>query len=259
MKNLIYYNKDKFDIYFKKITNKYEKSNISDVYIKDINKFNIKNSIIIFEVRDFLIKSLFMPLDNYIGDRILNSLKFYFNSFNDDILYDYFLLDSDINNGQVRILLYAMKIKKDVQEILKYIDKSYLVVRPLQFIIVEYISNKFNTKNGILINKIDSSNYNIIMFRNSLILLNDYINADTFNNLDIYIIDSMQYVKKEFNVSINNDIYFLNCDQENISCNYKFKCIFSNHTVEEILREHDYIRSKFFKFWKKRENFKMNA
>ncbi len=42
MKNLIYYNKDKFDIYFKKITNKYEKSNISDVYIKDINKFNIK-------------------------------------------------------------------------------------------------------------------------------------------------------------------------------------------------------------------------
>ena len=81
------------------------------------------------------------------------------------------------------------------------------MVRPLQFIIVEYISNKFNTKNGILINKIDSSNYNIIMFRNSLILLNDYINADTFDNLDIYIIDSMQYVKKEFNVSINNDIY----------------------------------------------------
>lgn len=259
MKNLIYYNKDKFDIYFKKITNKYEKSNISDVYIKDINRFNIKNSIIIFEVKDFLIKSLIMPLDNYIGDRILNSLKFYFNGFDDDVLYDYFLLDSEINNGQVRILLYAMKIKSDVQEILKYIDKSYLVVRPLQFVMIEYISNKFNTKNGILINKIDELNYNIIMFKNSLILLNNYINKETFNNLDMYIIDNIKEVKEEFKILINNDIYLLNCDQESVSLSEKFKCTFLNHNVEEILREHDYIRSKFSKFWKKRENFKKNA
>ena len=41
--------------------------------------------------------------------------------------------------------------------------------------------------------------------------------------------------------------------------NYKFKFGFINYTMEEILTEHDYIRSKFSKFWKKRENFKKNA
>ena len=165
MRNLIYYDKSKFDIYFRKISKKYAKANKSEIYIKDIDKFNIRNSIVTFEVKDFLIKPLDMPLDNYINDRVLNSVKFYFNNHNDDVLYDYFLLDSDVNIGQVKILLYAMKIQSDVQKILNYIDKSYLVVRPLQFIMLEYISYKFNLSDGILINKIDKNTYNFIVFK----------------------------------------------------------------------------------------------
>lgn len=259
MKNLIYYNKEKFDIYFKKITNKYEKSNSTEIYIQDIERFNIKNSIVTFEVRDFLIKAIFMPLDNYIGERILNSLKFYFNNFNDDVLYDYFLLDSNVNDGQVKILLYAMKIQKDIQDVLKHIDKSYLVVRPLQFIRIEYLSNKFNIRNGIFINKIDSKTYNVVMFRNSLIFLNEYFDSSNLDSLDMYLNKKIQFVKDEFNIWINKDVYFLNDNSDKEQYNYPFKCKSLNYTMEEMLTEHDYVRSKFFKFWKKRENFKKNA
>lgn len=259
MKNLIYYDKEKCDVYFKKISNKYEKANKTQIYIKDIDKFNIKNCIVTFDVKDFLIKSLCMPLDNYINERVLNSLKFYFNNFNDDVLYDYFLLDSDLEMGQVKILLYAIKIQDDVQNILKYIDKSYLVVRPLQFIMLEYLTHKFDISNGIFINKINEEQYNIIMFRNSLILLNDYINNEDLKYLDDYIEDKIDYLKKEFNVELNKDVYFLNDKQDKDMYNYKFKFGFINYTMEEILTEHDYVRSKFSKFWKKRENFKKNA
>lgn len=259
MKNLIYYDKKKFDIYFKKMSNKYEKSNSTNIYINDINKFNIKNSIVTFEVKDFLIKSLFMPLDNYIGDRILNTLKFYFNSYNEDILYDYFLLDSNVRDGQVKILLYAMRIQRDLQDVLKYIDKSYLVVRPIQFIMIEYLSNKFKIKSGVFLNKIEDDNYNIIMFKNSLILLNDYIDSSDLINLDCYIVDKIQYINKEFNIIVSPEVYFLNDNEDKSNFNYKFKYGFLNYTMEEILTEHDYIRSKFSKFWKKRESFKKNA
>ena len=51
MKNLIYYDKEKCDVYFKKISNKYEKANKTQIYIKDIDKFNIKNCIVTFEVK----------------------------------------------------------------------------------------------------------------------------------------------------------------------------------------------------------------
>lgn len=259
MKNLIYYNQDKCDIYFKKMTNKYEKANKTQVYIKDITKFNIKNCIVTFEAKNFLIKSLYMPLDNYINERILNSLKFYFNNFNDDVLYDYFLLDSDLDMGQVKILLYAIKIQDDVQEILTYIDKSYLVVRPLQFIMLEYLSNKLDINNGIFLNRIDEDQYNIIMFKNSLILLNDYISKDKLDNLEFYIEEKIKYVKKEFNVDIKKKVYFLNDDENKSIYNYGFEFNFTNYTMEEILTKHDYVRSKFSKFWKKRETFKKNA
>ena len=259
MKNLIYYDKDKCDIYFKKITNKYEKANSTQIYIKDINKFNIKKSLVTFEVKDFLIKALCMPLDNYINDRVLNSLKFYFNNFNEDVLYDYFLLDSELEMGQVKILLYAIKIQNDVQNILKYIDKSYLVVRPLQFIMLEYLTNKFNINNGIFINRVDNEQYNIIMFKNSLILLNDYISKEELPYLNSYLIEKINFVKKEFSVDINKNVYFLNDRENKDKFNYSFKYDFIDYTMEEILTQHDYVRSKFTKFWKKRETFKKNA
>lgn len=259
MKKLIYYDKDKFDIYFRKMSKKYEKANRSEIYIKDIDKFNIKNSIVTFEVKDFLIKSLDMPLDNYINDRVLNSLKFYFNNYNDDILYDYFLLDADVNIGQVKILLYAMKIQSDVQKILNYIDKSYLVVRPLQFIMLEYISCKFNLNDGILINKIDNNTYNFIIFKNSLILLNEYVNEFNPSNLGKYIDEKLSKVREEFRININKNVYFLNDDPLSHPYSYDFNFKFINYTMEEILTKHDYVRSKFSKFWKKRENFKKNA
>ncbi len=259
MKNLIYYDKKRFDIYFKKMSNIYQKSNSTKIYINDINKFNIKKSTITFEVRDFLIKAIFMPLDNYIGDRILNSLKFYFNSYDEDVLYDYLLLDSNVRDGQVKILLYAMRIQKDIQDVLKYIDKSYLVVRPLQFIMVEYLSNKFNIKSGIFINKLEDNTYNIIMFKNSLILLNDYISTENMNNIDSYIIEKLLFIKKEFSVVIDKHVYFLNDNEDKTHFNYKFDYDFLNYTMEEILTKHDYVRGKFSKFWKKRESFKKNA
>ena len=255
MKNLIYYNKNKCDVYFKKITNKYVKANNSQIYIEDINKFNIKNCVVTFEVKNFLIKSLSMPLDNYINDRILNSLKFYFNNFDDDILYDYFLLDSELNSGQVKILLYALKIQKDVQDILKYIDKSYLVVRPLQFIMLEYLSYKYQIPSGIFLDNINHEQYNVVVFNNSLILVNDYINKN--GELSRYLNEKVNYVKDEFNVDLNREVYFLN-DSKNIGI-YDFKFDFIDYTMEEILTQHDYFRSKFSKFWKKNENFKKNA
>ena len=93
----------------------------------------------------------------------------------------------------------------------------------------------------------------------SLILLNDYINNEDLKYLDDYIEDKIDYVKKEFNVELNKEVYFLNDKQDKDMYNYKFKFGFINYTMEEILTEHDYVRSKFSKFWKKRENFKKNA
>mgnify|MGYP003377024461 FL=1 len=259
MRNLIYYDKSKFDIYFRKISKKYAKANKSEIYIKDIDKFNIRNSIVTFEVKDFLIKPLDMPLDNYINDRVLNSVKFYFNNHNDDVLYDYFLLDSDVNIGQVKILLYAMKIQSDVQKILNYIDKSYLVVRPLQFIMLEYISYKFNLSDGILINKIDKNTYNFIVFKKFLILFNEYVNEINPSNIGKYVDEKLSKVREDFKININKNVYFLNDNPSFYPNSYDFNFKFINYTMEEILTKHDYVRSKFSKFWKKRENFKKNA
>lgn len=259
MKNLIYYNKNKCDVYFKKMSNRYEKANKSGIYIKDIEKFNVKNSIVTFEVKNFLIKSLCMPLDNYINERVLNSLKFYFNDYNDNILYDYFLLDSDLEYGQVKILLYAIKIQEDMEEMLKYIDRSYLVIRPLQFILIEYLTNKFEINKGIFLNKLEDGRYNVIFFKNSLILFNDYINSEDLRRLDSYLEVKIEHVKNEFNIELDKRVYFLNDRESKEEYDYKFKFDFLSYTMEEVLTKHDYIRSKFSKFWKKKESFKKNA
>lgn len=259
MKNLIYYHKNKCDIYFKKITNKYERASKSQIYVEDIDKFNIKNCVVTFQIKDFLIKSLCMPLDNYIHERVINSLKFYFNSFGDDVLYDYFLLDSDIKVGQVRILLYAIKIQDDVQNVLKYIDKSYLVVRPLQFIILEYLTHKFGISKGIFLNKVDDQQYNLIIFKNSLILLNDYMRIENLEYFDNYLQNKIDYVKNEFGIVLDGTVHLLNNGDDRSISSRKFDFDFINYTMEEVLINHDYVRSKFSKFWKKKEIFKKNA
>lgn len=258
MKNLIYYDKDKLDIYFKKISKKYEKSNKTKVYIKDINKFNIKNSIVTFEVKDFLIKSICIPLDNHMDNRVLNYLKFYFDNYDEDVFYDYFLLNSEEKMGQVTILLYALKIEEDVQKILNCVDRSYLVIRPLQFILLEYISNKFNLSSGVLVNKIDEDKYNFIVFKNSLILLNEYNNIDSCD-LSNYIDNKLFKVKKEFGISINKDVYFLNDSPLSHPFSYDFNFKFINYTMDEILTQHNYVSSKLSKLFRKIELFKKDA
>lgn len=259
MKNLIYYDKNKCDIYFKKITNKYEKANNSKIYVEDIDKFNVKNCVVTFQIRDFLIKVLCMPLDNYIHERIVNSLKFYFNGFGDDVLYDYFLLDSDVRVGQVKVLLYAIKIKDDIQNLLKHIDKSYLVVRPLQFIMLEYLTHKFEIKKGIFLSKIDDDQYNLIIFKNSLILLNDYVYKENLEYFDNYLQNKVDYIKNEFEIILDRKVYLLNNNGDRSVTSNRFSFDFINYTMEEILINHDYIRSKFSKFWKKKETLKKNA
>ncbi len=258
MKNLIYYDKNKLDIYFKKISKKYEKFNKNEIYIKDIDKFNIKNSIVTFEVRDFLIKSIYVPLDSYIDERVLKYLKFYFGNYNNDVFYDYFLLSNESNKGQVKVLLYALKIKEDVKKILNNVDKSYLVIRPLQFILLEYISNKFNINEGILIDKIDKDNYNFIIFKNSLILLNDYNKLDSYT-LSNYIDNKLLKVKEECGLSINKNVYFLNDSPLLHEYPYDFNFEFINYTMDEILTKHNYVSSKLSKFFRKMEFFKKNA
>ncbi len=259
MKNLIYYHENKCDVYFKKITNRYEKANKSKIYIEDINRFNIKNCIVTFEIKDFLIKPLSMPLDNYIHERVVNSLKFYFNGFGEDILYDYFLLDSEVEIGQVKILLYAIKIQDNVQNVLKYINKSYLIIRPLQFIMLEYLTLKFSIPKGIFLNKVSDDQYNFIVSKNSLILLNEYISRENLKYLSDYLESKINYVRNEFGITLDKNIYFLNDNESKDLYNYEFKFNFIEYTMEEILINHDYIRSKFSKFWNKKENFKKNA
>lgn len=257
MKNLIYYNSDKCDVYSKKISNKYAKSNKSKIYIKDINKFNVKNSVITFEVENFLIKPLDMPLDEHIHDRVVNSLKFYFNSSEEDVLYDYFLLDSDMEN--IRILLYAIKVVGEVKNILKYINKSYLVIRPLQFIMLEYLCYKYSLDSGIFLNNVDAERYNFIMFRNGLILINEYIYKRELVNLEKYINRKIIEVKEEFSVDLKKHVYFLNDERNKGIYNYKFPYDYIDYTLEEIITEHNYMKSKFSKFMKRKENYRKNA
>ena len=257
MKNLIYYNMDKCDVYFRKITNRYAKVNKTQIYIEDINKFNVKNSVVTFDVKDFLIKPLDMPLDDHIHDRVVNSLKFYFNSSEEDVLYDYFLLDSDMES--VKILLYAIKVGVDVKNILKYIDKSYLVVRPLQFIMLEYLTCKYSIESGIFLNNLNDGKYNFIMFKNGLILINEYISKNDLEELENYIDIKLIEVKEEFNVDLKKQVYFLNDSKNKREYNYGFKYDYIDYTLEEILIEHDYVKSKFSKLWKKKESYRKNA
>ena len=257
MKNLIYYNRNKCDVYFRKKSNKNVRANKTEIYIEDINKYNVKDSVVTFNVKDFLIKSLDMPLDNYIHDRVINSLKFYFNSSEEEVLYDYFLLDSNMDS--VKILLYAIKVGSDVKNILKYIDKSYLVVRPFQFIMLEYLTCKYSIKSGMFLNNNYNGEYNFIVFKNGLILVNEYMDAHCLDTLDEYVLNKLKEVKEEFNVDINKEVYFLNDIKNKHKYGYEFKFDYIDYTMEEVLSEHNYIKSKFSKLFKKREGYRKNA
>ncbi|KEI07112.1 hypothetical protein IRP63_07460 [Clostridium botulinum] len=199
-----------------KLDNKFNNRFFSKDIFKDISKIKIKNKniYVVIEGEEVNIKLLKVPKVtkwnlNYL---IKNELIFLYGKKADNIFYTYTIWDEDEEEREVLVFCVNSNKLNSIENVIK--NNKLKSVKLIQFTIINYLKNKVDDKDYILIFKDEDKIY-FLGISNEKLIANRIIE----NNIgDEFLIDIFNYTiakMKTFNIKANN-VYGINFNKTDV-------------------------------------------
>ncbi|AEB75922.1 hypothetical protein [Clostridium botulinum] len=198
------------------LDNKFNSRFFSKDIFKDISKLKIKNKniYVVIEGEEVHIKLLKVPKVtkwnlNYL---IKNELIFLYGKKADNIFYTYTIWAEDEEEREVLVFCVISNKLNSIENVIK--NNKLKSVKLIQFTIINYLKNKVNDKDYIVIFKDEDKIY-FLGISNEKLIANRIIE----NNIeDEFLIDIFNYTiskMKTFNITANN-VYGINFNKTDV-------------------------------------------